>query len=289
MEKTNTRGGGRTLRSALGKILSVGACSALLVTGVVLATATAASAAGVATQVKFTVQPTSPTTAGSPLASFAVSIEDGSSAVETTGASSTDTVAITSSCTLAGTLSVAAVAGVATFTAVAINTGTSCTLLATDTTENLTTDTSSAVSVNPTTLAKVGFTTQPTTPAISGNNMATFRVATEDTYGNVITSGVAATDTITITSACTLGGTLSAPAVAGVATFSAAIIDGGTSPCTLTATDSSRALTTAVSSGVTVTAGTATKVAFTTQPPATVVASAVLTTFKVSVEDATAT
>jgi hypothetical protein len=282
MDKTNNRGGGRTFRSALGKILSVGACSALLVTGVVLATATAASAAGAPAKVVFTTEPTSPTTAGSPLASFAVSIEDGSSALVAT---STDTILITSSCSLAGTMSVAAVGGVATFTAVAINTGTSCTLLATDTTENLTTDTSSVITVNPTTLAKVGFTTQPTSPAVSGNNMATFRVATEDTYGNVIASGVAATDTITITSACTLGGTLSAVAAAGVATFSTAIIYGGTSPCTLTATDSTRTLTAAVSSGVTVTAGTATKVEFSTQPPATVVASAVLATFKVSVED----
>jgi hypothetical protein len=287
MEKSMTRRGGRSLSSTLRKVISLGACSALMATGVLLATATAASAAGTPTKVVFTVNPTSPTTAGAPLSSFSVSIEDATSAVETTGASSTDTITITSTCTLAGTLSMAAVAGVATFaTGVAINTGTSCTLIATDTTENLTTDTSSAVTVNPTTLAKVGFTTPPTSPAVSGNNMATFRVATEDTYGNVITSGVAATDTIAITSACTLGGTLSAAAVAGVATFSTAIIYGGTSPCTLTATDSSRALTTAVSSGVTVTAGIATKVGFTTQPPATVVASAVLATFKVSVEDA---
>jgi hypothetical protein len=279
------RGGGRSLRSTVHKVLSVGACSALLAGGALLVTASPASAAGAPAKVAFTSEPGTPTNAGAPLSSFTVSVEDATSAVETTGTGSTDTVAITSTCTLAGTLSEVAVAGVATFSAVAINTGTSCTLLATDTTENLTTATSTAVVVTPGTLAKVGFTSQPTSPALAGTDLSTFTVATEDSYGNVITGGVSATDTIAITSACTLTGTTSEVAAAGVATFSAVVLTAGISPCTLTATDSSRALTTGASSPIVLTGGTPNKVAFTEQPPATVAQSAALATFKVAVED----
>lgn len=288
MEKMNNRGGGRTFRSALGKILSIGACSALVTAGALLATASPASAtSGVANALFFTGSaPTSPG-AGQALTSFQVSVEDTTPAVVTT---STDSITIstpTSGCVLGTSgLTVAAVNGVATFTTVAINTGSSCKLTATDASEpSVTAATSGFISVAPGALAKVGFTSEPATPVSAGTALS-FTVSTEeDSYGNVLTGAVSATDTVAITSTCTITGTLSAVAVSGVASFSLVDIDGGASPCVLTATDQSRSLGTGASSGVTVNAGTATKVLFTTQPPATVVAAAVLTPFKVSVAD----
>jgi hypothetical protein len=280
MEKTNNRGGGRTLRSALGKILSVGACSALLATGVVLATATAASAA-TATQLAFTTQPPSAVTVNTNVTTFRVTIEDATGVLATTNL--TDTVAITSSCSLGGTDSEAAVAGVATFSLVQFSaTGGPCTLTAAD--AGLTSATSSAVTVFSTVATKLGFSAEPATPVTAGATL-NFTVQAQNGAGAAAVSG-GQTDNVTITSSCTIAGTTTGTLVAGTFTFAAVSIDGGTSPCTLTATDTSPSpLTAAISSGITVNAGTATKVLFTTQPPATVVAAAALATFKVSVTD----
>ncbi|HVA51887.1 MAG TPA: hypothetical protein VNF05_00085, partial [Acidimicrobiales bacterium] len=74
--------------------------------------------------------------------------------------------------------------------------------------------------------------------------LATFRASVEDANGNVETTGLGSSDTIAITSTCALGGTTTAAAFAGVATFSALSIN-ATGACVLTATDSSRTLTAA--------------------------------------------
>ncbi|MGH3733453.1 MAG: hypothetical protein ACRDVC_08795, partial [Acidimicrobiales bacterium] len=75
-------------------------------------------------------------------------------------------------------------------------------------------------------------------------------------------------------------------AVNGVATF-ANVDFTSIGSCTLTATDSTRALTTATSSpATTVSPGAASKVVFTTEPPTTATAGTDLTTFAVSIEDA---
>jgi hypothetical protein len=282
MHVMRNRGGGQSLRSTLNKVLSIGACSALLATGALIVASSPAGAA-TATKLGFTTEPSSPTNAGAVLSTFDVTVEDGTGALATTGL--TDTIAITSSCALAGTLSVPAVAGVAAFSAVTINTGVSCTLLATDTSENETTASSTAVVVTPGAVTKVGFNSEPPATTTSGSAMTTFTVATEDAYGNVVTTGADISDVIAITSACTLAGTATATAGSGVASFGALIIDAGTSPCTLTATDTSHTLTTGTSSPIAINGGTPTKVVFSTQPPATVVQSAVLAPFKVSVED----
>jgi hypothetical protein len=71
--------------------------------------------------------------------------------------------------------------------------------------------------------------------------LTAFQVAVEDANGNVETTGIGSADAITITSPCTLGGTSTATAIAGVATFSALNI-GVTGACVLTATDSTRTL-----------------------------------------------
>jgi hypothetical protein len=280
MEKTNNRGGGRTLRSTLGKILSVGACSALLVTGVVLATANAASAA-TATQLAFTTQPPAGVTVNTNVTTFRVTVEDGTGALATTNL--TDTIALASSCALGGTQSVGAIGGVATFSALQFSaTGGPCTLTASD--AGLTSATSSAVTVFSTVATKLGFSAEPASPVTAGATL-NFTVQAQNGAGAAAVSGNQ-TDNVSITSSCTIAGTTTGTLVAGSFNFTAVSIDGGTSPCTLIATDTSASpLTAATSTGITVNAGTPTKVLFTTQPPATVVAAAVLTPFKVSVTD----
>ena len=282
MKKVTNRGGGRrSVRSTLSAILTLGACSTILTTGLIFVSASPASAAQ-ATKLAFTTQPPTTTVAGATLATFKVLIEDGTNAPATTDL--TDSVTISSSCALGGTTVATASGGIATFSALAIDTGTSCTLTATDTSTTLATATSTAVTISPSTANKVVFTTQPPTTANEGAALATFKVTVEDTFGNVLTTGTGAVDTITISSTCTLGGTVTATAVAGVATFSALIID-DTGPCTLTGKDTSRNLTTATSTSVTVSLGSATKLVFTTQPPTTVNAGSSLATLRVSVED----
>lgn len=207
-------------------------------------------------KVGFTTAPVATATAGAVLPSFAVSIEESNGIAITSGTGSTDSVTITSACTLEGTTSVAAIAGVATFNALAIKTGASCTLIAADASRTLTTATSNVVTVLPGAATKVVFTTAPpTTVATAGTLITSFKVSIEDTNGNVLTSGTGTNDLITITAAapCTLGGTTTGVAIAGVATFSLLSIS-NTGVCVLTATDSTRALTTAAA---TTTVGTA--------------------------------
>ncbi len=118
--------------------------------------------------------------------------------------------------------------------------------------------------------AQLVVTSQPSTVA-AGNTFG-FTVTAEDAQGNLANSF---TGSVIIALAAdpgstTLGGTLTATAVAGVATFSGLSLNKVASGYTLTAAGSS--LTSATSSGITVTPGTATQLLLTTQPPSTVVA-----------------
>jgi hypothetical protein len=283
MEKMNNRGGGRTSRSALGKILSVGACSALLAAGVLLATATAASAATPASQVGFTPQPSPTATVNGAPVTFSVTIEGTDGNVANTDLS--DTITITSGCSFTGTSAKGASSGVASFSLVFTQTGT-CNLVATDTSHTLATPstTSNSVTVYSTVATKLGFSVEPTTPVTAGATL-NFTVQAQNGAGaHAVTGGQ--TDTVSITSSCTIAGTTVGTLSGGSFNFTLVSIDGGTSPCTLTATDTSPSpLAAATSTGITVNAGTPTKVLFSTQPPATVVASAVVAPFKVSVTD----
>ena len=247
MKKVMNRGGGRrSVRSTLLAVLTLGACSTILTTGLIFVSASPASAAQ-ATKLAFTTQPPTTTVAGATLATFKVLIEDGTNAPATTDL--TDSVTISSSCALGGTTVATAVAGVATFSKLAVDSARACTLTATDTSRSLTTAASTAVAVNPDTATKLAFTTEPPATANVGAVLTSFQVSVEDAFGNVVTTGNGAKDSLTITSSCILGGTATATAVAGVATFSALVINSpGT--CTLTVTNISRNLTTATSSAI---------------------------------------
>ena len=214
-------------------------------TGFTTASALVTVATTTPSKVGFTTEPAATATAGTVLPSFAVSIEESNGIPITTGLGSTDVVTLSSTCALTGTTTAAALAGVATFNLVTIKTGASCTLVATDSTRTLTTGTSSAIAVAAGAATQVAFTTAPPAAVTTASTvLTTFKVSVEDVNSNVVTSGTGATDTITITSPCALGGTVTAGAVAGVATFSALTVN-VTGACVLTATDSARSLTVA--------------------------------------------
>jgi hypothetical protein len=130
---------------------------------------------------------------------------------------------------------------------------------------------------------QLGFTPSPPTTFQANTDLTTFKVSTEDQYGNPTNVG---TDNIALTSGCPLGGTVSAAETAGVATFSLVTINSSGS-CYLVASDTTNPGIQPVTSGLlTVTAGAPTKVVFTTAPPASsLTVGAALTTFAVSVED----
>ena len=138
---------------------------------------------------------------------------------------------------------------------------------------------------------KLKFTLEPPATGTAGSALTAFKVSVEDASGNPITSGTGSTDTIALTIATGPGAfdgssTLSVAAVNGVATFSNVILD-TVGSYTLKATDSSRTLSTDTSTPATVvSAGNASKVVFTIEPPSTGTAGSALNTFKVSVEDA---
>ena len=280
----NRKEGRRSLGSVMKSLVAVGATSALMLAGLAFVAASPASALA-GTHLVFTVEPGATATAGSALASFAVTVEDGSGNPATSPGAS-DTIQLSSSCTLTGTTLATASSAVATFTAVTITTGTSCTLTATDTLspDNGFTATSSAITVNPAAANKIAYTTGPPTAGTLSVPLTTFKVSVEDTYGNVITSGTGSSDSVAITSTtggCTLTGTDTVGASAGVATFSNVYFSAGTS-CTLTATDTS--FTPVTSGAISLVSNTPTELGFTTEPPATAAAGTVLPTFVVSVE-----
>ncbi len=128
------------------------------------------------------------------------------------------------------------------------------------------------------TTAALTFSQEPQSTVVAGATLTSFSVT--------ITSGGSPTDHIVISdSSCSFSGgsTLSVAATSSVATFSNVVITTGTS-CTLTATDSDSGGT-QTSTPITVTPAAASKLIFTTPPPATASDNVALTLFKVSTED----
>jgi hypothetical protein len=280
MEKIKNRRGGRSVRSTLAKVLSLGACSALLATGAIIVAASPAGAA-TATQLAFTTQPPAAVTAATNVATFKVTVEDSTGALATTNLTRLTQSHLLHPALTEEQIVAAAVAGVATFSAFQFTTpGGPCTIVAADT--GLTSATSSAVVVYSSTATKLGFSAEPASTVAAGGTL-TFTVQAQNGAGALASTGL--TDAVVITSSCTIAGTTTGTLVGGSLTFSAVTIDGGAPPCTLTASDQTEALTAGVSSAIAVTASTPTKVLFTTEPPATTVAATALAAFKVSITD----
>ncbi len=274
MKNTDRIGAGRRSMASRAKSLAgVGLGAVLLLAGVTLVGVLPASATPAS--LSFTTPPTS--VAANVGTTFNVAYS-----AATTG----DTITLSSTnCTLSPSGSLTATTtgttGTATFTSIvlsAASTG-SCSLSAADTPTGGST-TPVNVTVTPAAAHQVVFTTEPaaTTPA---NTVVPFTVKLEDTYGNLET---AATDSVALTSSCTLAGATPVSEAGGVASFTTVSFS-SVGACYITATDATAGFA-ALSSLVTVTGGTPAKLVFTTAPPATVAATGtVVTTFKVSVED----
>jgi hypothetical protein len=277
-------GNSRSVRSRLGTALGLGSAAAMILAGVALVGVLPASAA--TATLAFSTQPPATATLNQPI-SFAVTISGGGAASDTITISSSNCTLVNNS-TLTGTYD-GTPADPVSFSGVKISAGTSCTLIATDTPSGGVSSASSAITMTAFGSAtKLGFSVSPPTTSTAAAVLTTFKVSTEDTYGNIVTS--APVDSIVISSSCTVGGTTNVPEVTGTgtATFSAVTIN-SVGSCPLIATDVTApdtGLTPATFSSVVVSGGAPEKLAFSVAPPATVAAiGTVVTAFKVSVED----
>lgn len=136
--------------------------------------------------------------------------------------------------------------------------------------------------------SKLSYTTQPA-GTTAGSALATFQVAVQDTYGNTVTTGTGAGDTIGLTigsgpGTFTAGPTISAVASAGVASFNSVTLNTA-GAYTLASSDSSRTLTAATSSSFTVTAAAASKLGFVQGPTDAFAGTAMSPSVTVQVQD----
>jgi hypothetical protein len=249
------------------------------------------SASAPATQLAFTTQPGGGADGTAWTTQPTVSVENSSGGV-VTGNSDPVTLAIASQPGSGATLSctanpVTAANGVASFAGCKI-TGKagSYTLKATD--GSLTPATSATFPVTAGPAAQLAFSTQPG-GGTSGATLATQpKVSVEDSGGNVVTGNSSAV-TLAIGSQPGTGAALSCTrnpvtASSGVASFAGCKITGKAGSYTLTATDGG--LTSATSGSISITAGPATHLAFTTPPGGGASGAAWSTQPAVSVEDA---
>ena len=262
-------------------------------TGPLTGTSGSFTVAGAATKLAFTQQPSGSSTGGSNFSTQPiVTIQDSTGDTVTNNTSSVS-LAITAGTGTSGAklscTSLNAVAGVASFSGCNIDkVGNGYTLKATDTTPTtLTAATSTAINVTLGPAAQLTFTTNPGGGAngTALGNQPT--VGVQDAGGNAITT---ATNTISLTigSQPGSGATLSCsanPVVAtgGASTFVGCQIVGTAGSYTLIA--SSPGLTSGTSTPLTLTAGAAAKLAFTTQPGGGANAATWTTQPAVTVED----
>jgi len=156
--------------------------------------------------------------------------------------------------------------GVAAFSGCAVDKAGTYTLTATDGTLSAAT---SSVAITVGTAVKLGFTTQPSVSSTSGIAFATQPVvAAQDAGGNTVTT-YSSLVTLTLSGSGPSGATLTCTtnprlASSGLASFAGCAVDKSGSGYTLTAADGT--VTAATSSAFSITAGTATKLVFSTQP-----------------------
>ncbi|HEY7686095.1 MAG TPA: hypothetical protein VH833_08330 [Gemmatimonadales bacterium] len=245
---------------------------------------------GTASQLVFTVQPAASTVAGATITpAVQVTAQDAAGNTVPTFSGSV-TVAIasgtgTSGAVLSGTLTVGAVSGVASFSTLNINkSGTGYRLTATS--SGVSAGTSATFVITAGAATMLGFTVQPVTTIAGRNITPAVRVAAQDALGNTVTSFTSAITVAigTNPSGGILGGTKVVNAVAGVATFSTLNIDKTGIGYTLSATRAG--LTGATSTAFNITAGAATKLAFTIQPVSTAALAPITPAVQVTAQDA---
>ena len=187
--------------------------------------------------------------------------------------------------TLGGTTPVTAVGGVATFLDLSVNkAATGYTLTASAT--GFAPVTSTAFDVTPGTATQLVFTVQPSNTVAGAAISPAVQVSALDAAGNLAPTF---TGSVTVVLAnnpggSTLGGTTTVVAVGGVATFSTLTLDKTSTGYWLTA--SSTGLSTATSSSFNIGAGSATQLAFGTEPSTTVAGHQITPAVKVRALDA---
>src|SRR5690242_13655380 len=190
-----------------------------------------------------------------------------------------------SGATLAGTTPVAAVSGVVTFFDLSLNrAGSGYTLIASAT--GFTSVTSTAFDITPGTATQLVFSVQPSNTVAGTAISPAVQVSALDGAGNPAPSF---TGNVTISlgnnpGGSTLGGTTTVAAVGGVATFSTLTLDKTSNGYWLTAT--ATGLSTATSNSFNITAGSATRLVFGTEPGATVAGHQISPAVKVRALDA---
>jgi Pro-kumamolisin, activation domain/Bacterial Ig-like domain (group 3) len=260
-----------------------GTPAACTVTGLTL---TVTGSVGAASKLVFVTPPSNTPVGVSITPPVQVAVEDASGNV-VAGAANPVTIAIGTNPgggTLGGTVTGTPVKGIVTFSNLTISVaGTGYTLTANAT--GLTSAPPSApfnVTASP---AKLVFTTQPSNTNAGASIIPAVAVTIEDATGSVVTG---ATNPVTIAigtnpSAGTLGGTLTAIPVNGIASFPGLTISAAGKGYTLTA--SASGLTGAISAAFNVTA-VPSQLAFVTQPSNTVTAKSITPNVQVAIEDA---
>src|SRR6184192_3360742 len=225
---------------------------------------------GAATQLVFTVQPSTAVAARTISPAVQVAARDAQGNLVSAFAGSV-TVALgtnPSGGTLAGTTTVTAAGGVATFGTLSVDkVGTGYTLTATA--PGLSGATSSAFTVTVGAATQFVFSVQPSATAAGAAITPAVQVTALDAGGNVATgfAGSVAVALGTNPSGGTLAGTTTVPAVSGVASFASLSLNKVGSGYTLTAAAPFQpALTGATSAPFDITPGAATRLVFTTQP-----------------------
>ena len=189
--------------------------------------------------------------------------------------------------TLGGTTAVSAVSGVATFSTLSINkVGTGYTLTAAR--SGLTSATSTSFNITVGTPSQLTFTAQPTNEAAGASISPTIQVSVQDAFGNTVTSSTASIAIVLGANpgGGTLSGTATVTAVNGVAAFDTLSLDRTGAGYTLGA--SGGGLTGATSTAFTITPGSASQLAFTSQPSNAVAGVSISPSIKVTVQDALA-
>jgi hypothetical protein len=250
-------------------------------------------AVGSATKLVFGTQPSNSAAGAAITPAVTAKVEDAGGNVVSSSASITMAIGTNpSGGTLSGTTTANAVNGTATFSTLSIDkSGTGYTLTASS--SGLTGATSSAFSIAASTATQLVFTTQPSSSASGG---AAFpqqpTITVEDAFGNTVTTGTGSTAPVTLAitnGTGTAGATLTCTtnpknAVTGVDTFAGCKINLTGGGYTLLATSSG--LTSATSTAINVSVGSATQLAFGTQPSNTAAGSAITPAVTVLVEDA---
>ena len=244
-------------------------------------------APGPATQLVFTVQPSTVTAQATITPQVEITQQDALGNT-VTGFSGNVTVAIGANPAggiLAGTKTVAALAGVATLPGLSIDkSGAGYTLTANA--SGIPTVTSSAFNVTAARATALAFTSQPTTTAAGETISPALQLTARDAKGLTATT-FTGNVTVTIsagsgTSGAVLSGTRTVAAVAGVATFTNLNIDRSGSGYKLSATATGLAGT--VSAPFTIIPGAPNRLAFTVQPDSTT-AGTLIKPFEVTVRD----